>query len=85
MKNNQATETTQAAAVAEPGAHVAPEKASSKKGATQKRAGSLHFWHGWRWLAQKLNLAGHRIGAGQVQADQHLSVEFTPATFGTLS
>src|SRR5580658_9472946 len=33
MKNNQATETTQAAAVAEQGAHVAPEKAPSKKGA----------------------------------------------------
>jgi hypothetical protein len=37
MKNNQATETTQAAAVAEQGAHVAPEKAPSKKGATQKK------------------------------------------------
>ena len=37
MKNNQATETTQAAAVAELGAPVAPEKASPKKAATQKR------------------------------------------------
>jgi Protein of unknown function (DUF3489) len=37
MKNNQATETTQAAAVAEQGAHVAPEKAPSKKGASQKK------------------------------------------------
>ena len=37
MKNNQATETAQAAAVAEQGAHVAPEKAPSKKGASQKR------------------------------------------------
>jgi hypothetical protein len=37
MKNNQASETTQAAAVAEQGAHVAPEKAPSKKGATQKK------------------------------------------------
>ena len=36
MKNNQATETTQAAAVAEQGAPVAPEKAPSKKGATKK-------------------------------------------------
>src|SRR5258708_5467814 len=34
MKNNQATET---AAVAEQGAHVAPEKAPSKKGASQKK------------------------------------------------
>src|SRR5271169_1270406 len=37
MKNNQATETTQAAVVAEQGAHVAPEKAPSKKGASQKK------------------------------------------------
>jgi len=37
MKNNQATETTQAAAVAEQGAHVAPEKAPSKKGASKKK------------------------------------------------
>ena len=37
MKNNEATETTQAAAVAEQGAHVAPEKAPSKKGASQKK------------------------------------------------
>src|ERR1700730_15885569 len=37
MKNNQATETSQAAAVAEQGAHVAPETAPSKKGATQKK------------------------------------------------
>ena len=37
MKNNQATEATQAAAVAEQGAHVAPEKAPSKKGANQKK------------------------------------------------
>ncbi len=36
MKNNQATETTQAAAVAEQGAPVAPEKAPSKKGASKK-------------------------------------------------
>ena len=36
MKNNQVTETTQAAAVAEQGAPVAPEKAPSKKGATKK-------------------------------------------------
>jgi hypothetical protein len=34
MKNNQATET---AAVAEQGAHVAPEKAPSKKSASQKK------------------------------------------------
>ena len=40
MKNNQATETTQAAAVAEQGAHVAPEKASSKKGAPSGRKGA---------------------------------------------
>ena len=37
MKNNQATETTQAAAVAEQGAQVAPEKAASKKAASQKK------------------------------------------------
>ncbi len=37
MKNNEATDTTQTAAVAEQGAHVAPEKAPSKKGATQKK------------------------------------------------
>ncbi len=37
MKNNQATETTQAAAVAEQGAPVAPAKAASKKAATQKK------------------------------------------------
>src|SRR5271165_676517 len=36
MKKNEAPETTQAAAVAEQGAHVAPEKAPSKKGASQK-------------------------------------------------
>jgi len=36
MKNNQGTEATQAAAVAEQGAPVAPEKAPSKKGATKK-------------------------------------------------
>ena len=37
MKNNQATETTQAAAVAELGAPVAPAKAASKKAATPKK------------------------------------------------
>src|ERR1700693_2161588 len=37
MKNSQATDTTQTAAVAEQGAHVAPEKAPSKKGASQKK------------------------------------------------
>jgi len=37
MKNNEATDTTQTAAVAEQGAHVAPEKAPSKKGASQKK------------------------------------------------
>jgi len=37
MKNNEATDTTQTAAVAERGAHVAPEKAPSKKGASQKK------------------------------------------------
>jgi hypothetical protein len=35
--NAEATITENAAAVAEQGAHVAPEKASSKKGATQKK------------------------------------------------
>ena len=37
MKNHEATDTTQTAAVAEQGAHVAPVKTSSKKGATQKK------------------------------------------------
>ena len=37
MKNNGATDTTQTAAVAEQGAHVAPEKAPSTKGASQKK------------------------------------------------
>ncbi len=37
MKNAEATKTTETAAVAEQGAHVAPEKASSKKGASQKK------------------------------------------------
>ena len=37
MKNNEATDATQTAAVAEQGAHVAPEKAPSKKGASQKK------------------------------------------------
>ena len=37
MKNSEATDTNQAAAVAEQGAHVAPEKAPSKKGASQKK------------------------------------------------
>jgi hypothetical protein len=37
MTNTEATNTENAAAVAEQGAHVAPDKASSKKGATQKR------------------------------------------------
>ena len=37
MKNNEATDTTQTAAVAEQGAHVAPEKAPSKKRASQKK------------------------------------------------
>ena len=37
MKNHEAAETTQAAAVAEQGAHVAPAKAASKKAATQKK------------------------------------------------
>jgi hypothetical protein len=37
MTNTEATKTNAAAAVAEPGAHVAPEKASSKKAASQKK------------------------------------------------
>jgi len=37
MTNAEATITEAAASVAEQGAHVAPEKASSKKGATQKK------------------------------------------------
>ena len=37
MKNSEATDTTQTAAVAEQGAHVVPEKAPSKKGASQKK------------------------------------------------
>ena len=37
MKNVEATTTETAAAVAQQGATVAPEKASSKKGATQKK------------------------------------------------
>ena len=37
MKTNEAIETTETAAVAEQGAHVAPEKASSEKGATPKK------------------------------------------------
>ena len=37
MKNAEATNTTETAAVAEQGAPVAPEKASSKKGASQKK------------------------------------------------
>ena len=37
MKNSEATDTNQAAAVAEQGAHVAREKAPSKKGASQKK------------------------------------------------
>ena len=37
MKNAEATTTTESAAVAEQGAHVAPEKAPSKKGASQKK------------------------------------------------
>jgi hypothetical protein len=37
MTNAEATITEHAAPVAEQGAHVAPEKASSKKGATQKK------------------------------------------------
>ena len=37
MKNHEATETTQPAAVAEQGAPVAPAKAASKKAATRKK------------------------------------------------
>src|ERR1035437_6432266 len=37
MKNAEATNTTETAAVAEQGAHVAPEKAVAKKGASQKK------------------------------------------------
>jgi hypothetical protein len=37
MKNAEATNTTETAAVAEQGAQVAPEKAPSKKGASQKK------------------------------------------------
>ena len=37
MTNAEATITENAASVAERGAHVAPEKASSKKGAIQKK------------------------------------------------
>jgi Protein of unknown function (DUF3489) len=37
MKNSEATEATQTAAVAEQGAHVARELAPSKKGASQKK------------------------------------------------
>ena len=37
MTNVEATTTENAAAVAEQGAHVAPEKASSKKGGSQKK------------------------------------------------
>src|ERR1700680_3732282 len=37
MTNAEATTTENAASVAEQGAHVAPEKASSKKGASQKK------------------------------------------------
>jgi hypothetical protein len=37
MTNAEATITENASVVAEQGAHVAPEKASSKKGATQKK------------------------------------------------
>jgi hypothetical protein len=37
MKNAEATTTTEAAAVAEQGAHVAPEKATSKEAASQKK------------------------------------------------
>jgi hypothetical protein len=38
MKNHEATETTQTAAVAEQGAPVAPAKAASKKAATEKKS-----------------------------------------------
>jgi hypothetical protein len=37
MRNAEANTTENSATVAEQGAHVAPEKASSKKGATQKK------------------------------------------------
>lgn len=37
MKNAEATKTAESAAVAEQGAHVAPEKAASKKAASQKK------------------------------------------------
>jgi Protein of unknown function (DUF3489) len=37
MKNAEATNTTETAVVAEQGAHVAPEKAPSKKAASQKK------------------------------------------------
>jgi len=37
MKTNEATTATETAAVAEQGAHVAPEKAPSKKGASQMK------------------------------------------------
>ena len=37
MKNTEGTTTTEAGAAAEQGAHVAPEKASSKKDASQKK------------------------------------------------
>src|ERR1039458_4156907 len=37
MKTNEAIETTETAAVAEQGAHTAPEKGPSKKGASQKK------------------------------------------------
>ena len=37
MKNSEDTDTSETAAVAEQGAHVAPEKALSKKGASQKK------------------------------------------------
>ena len=37
MKNTEATDTTQTAAVAEQGAPVAPQKAASKKDASQKK------------------------------------------------
>jgi hypothetical protein len=38
LKNNEATETTQTADVAEQGAHVAPQKRPPKKGATRKKS-----------------------------------------------
>ena len=40
MTNAEATITENAATVAEQGGHVAPEKTSSKKGATQKKGAS---------------------------------------------